>query len=279
MLTISTMPIRTRTPSTRETSNLVRHILRLRALGRHLEVRCIGDSADVLASAMTASWSRCLSDGGGACGPSDALHLDAHLDDPGRLAHQLMRTTQEITRTLIAGQAGRLLMLHAGAVSHPETGASLVYVAPGGTGKTTLSRLLGQRFGYLTDETVGIADDGAIHPYPKPLSVRRPDAPHLKDELSPDGLGLLPAPIAPQVARIIVLDRDPELGTSVETEELSVMDALFAVVEQTSSLSWLDRPLHRLADLLEASGPVLRVRYAEASEIEDYLSALLAGRS
>lgn len=279
MLTISTMPIRTRTPSTRETSNLVSHILRLRALGRHLEVRCIGDSADVLASAMTASWSRCLSDGGGACGPSDALHLDAHLDDPGRLAHQLMRTTQEITRTLIAGQAGRLLMLHAGAVSHPETGASLVYVAPGGTGKTTLSRLLGQRFGYLTDETVGIADDGAIHPYPKPLSVRRPDAPHLKDELSPDGLGLLPAPIAPQVARIIVLDRDPELGTSVETEELSVMDALFAVVEQTSSLSWLDRPLHRLADLLEASGPVLRVRYAEASAIEDDLSALLAGRS
>ncbi len=109
--------------------------------------------------------------------------------------------------------------------------------------------------------------------------MRRPDAPHLKDELSPDGLGLLPAPIAPQVARIIVLDRDPELGTSVETEELSVMDALFAVVEETSSLSWLDRPLHLLADLLEASGPVLRVRYAEASEIEDYLSALLAGRS
>ena len=276
MLTTSTMPIRT--PSTRETSNLVTHVLRLRALGRHLEVRCIGDSADVLASAMTASWSRCLADGGD-CGPSDTLHLDAHLDDPGRLAHQLMRTTQEITRTLIAGQAGRLLMLHAGAVSHPETGASLVYVAPGGTGKTTLSRLLGQRFGYLTDETVGIADDGAIHPYPKPLSVRRPDAPHLKDELSPDGLGLLPAPIAPQVARIIVLDRDPELGTSVETEELSVMDALFAVVEETSSLSWLDRPLHRLAELLEASGPVLRVRYAEASAIEHGLSALLEGPS
>lgn len=60
-------------------------------------------------------------------------------------------------------------------------GASLVYVAPGSTGKTTLSQLLGQRFGYLTDETVGIADDGTIFPYPKPLSVRRPDASHLKD--------------------------------------------------------------------------------------------------
>lgn len=277
MLTTSTMPIRT--PSTRETSNLVTHVLRLRALGAHLDVRCIGDSADVLASAMRASWSRCLDDGNGDERASDTLHLDAHLDDPDRLAQQLMRTTQQITRTLIAGQAGRLLMLHAGAVSHPVSGASLVYVAPGGTGKTTLSRLLGQRFGYLTDETVGIADDGGILPYPKPLSVRRREAPHLKDELSPDVLGLLPAPIAPQVARIIVLDRDPQLGTSVEMEELSVMDALFAVVEETSSLSWLDRPLHRLADLLEASGPVLRVRYAEASAIEDDLVALLAGRS
>ena len=252
-------------------------VLRLGALGTHLEVRCIGDSADVLASALRASWSRCLGDGDGRA--SDTLHLDAHLDDPGRLAHQLMGTTQEITRTLIAAQAGRLLMLHAGAVSHPVTGASLVYVAPGGTGKTTLSRLLGQRFGYLTDETVGITDTGAILPYPKPLSVRRPGAPHLKDELSPDGLGLLPAPIAPQVARIIVLDRSPELATGVELEELCVMDALFAVVEETSSLSWLDRPLHRLAELLEASGPVLRVRYAEASDIEDDLVALLAGRS
>ena len=121
------------------------------------------------------------------------------------------------------------------------------------------------------------ADDGAILPYPKPLSVRRPDAPHLKDELSPDSLGLLPAPIAPQVARIIVLDRDPELGTAVELDELSVMDALFAVVEETSSLSWLDRPLHRLADLLEASGPVLRVRYAEASAIEGALAGLVGG--
>ena len=255
------------------------HVLRLRALGTHLEVRCQGDSAAVLASAMRASWSRCLDESGGENRAADTLHLDAHLDDPNLLAHRLMQTTQQITRTLIAGQAGRLLMLHAGAVSHPATAASLVYVAPGGTGKTTLSRLLGQRFGYLTDETVGIADDGTIFPYPKPLSVRRPDAPHLKDELSPDILGLLPAPIAPQVARIIVLDRDPELGTAVEMEELSVMDALFAVVEETSSLSWLDRPLHRLADLLEASGPVLRVRYAEASAIEDDLSALLAGRS
>ena len=107
------MPTRTRTPPTRETSNLVTDVLRLRALGAHLEVRCIGDSADVLASAMRASWSRCLDDGNGDERSSDTLHLDAHLDDPDRLAHQLMRTTQQVTRTLIGAQAGRLLMLRA----------------------------------------------------------------------------------------------------------------------------------------------------------------------
>lgn len=248
------------------------HVLRIGALGAHLEVRCDGDSADTLERALRTAWSRCLSDGGASGTP----HVDAHLDDPSALAQRLMVTTQQITRALIGAQAGRLLMLHAGAVSHPETGASLVYVAPGGTGKTTLSRLLGRRFGYLTDETVGIAEGGAILPYAKPLSVRRPEGSTLKDELSPDDLGLRPAPPAPHVARIVVLDRDLEQG-SVDIEELTVMDALFAVVKETSSLSRLDRPLHRLAELLETAGPVLRVRYAEASDIECELAELIEG--
>lgn len=47
-------------------------------------------------------------------------------------------------------------MLHAGAVCHPDTSSSIAYAAPGGTGKTTLTRVLGRRYGYLTDETVGI---------------------------------------------------------------------------------------------------------------------------
>ena len=248
------------------------HVLRLGGLGTHLEVRCTGDSADLLVSALREPWSRCLVDGDA----SDTAQVVAHLDDPSRLAQQLTQTTQEITRALIAAQAGRLLMLHAGAVSHPESGASLVFVAPGGTGKTTLSRLLGRRLGYLTDETVGITHTGAILPYPKPLSVRRPGAPEFKDELSPDSLALLPPAAAPRVARIVVLVRDPELG-SVDMEELSVMDAIFAVVAETSSLSRLDRPLHRLADLLHAAGPVLRVRYAEARDIEDPLAQLIGG--
>ena len=207
--------------------HLVTHVLRLAALGTHLEVKCTGESADLLVSAMRTAWSRCL-----------------------------MLTTQEITRALIGTQAGRLLMLHAGAVSHPETGASLVYVAPGGTGKTTLSQRLGRHLAYLTDETVGITDAGGILPYPKPLSVRRVEGTGLKDEVSPDRLDLVPAPMAPQVSRVVVLVRD---------------------VEEPSSLSSLARPLHRLAALLDAAGPVLRVRYGEASDVESELAGLIGG--
>ena len=164
------------------------HVLRLGALGSHLEVRCVGVGADAMAAAMREAWSRCLVEGDTASTPP-LERIEVRLDDPDRLAQRLMTTTQDITRALIRSQRGRLLMLHAGAVSHPETGESLVYVAPGGTGKTTLSRLLGRSFGYLTDETVGLDATGAILPYPKPLSVRA-DQPGLKHEVSPDALGL-----------------------------------------------------------------------------------------
>ena len=35
----------------------------------------------------------------------------------------------------LAARAGQLLMFHAGAVAHPETGRALVFVAPGGTAR------------------------------------------------------------------------------------------------------------------------------------------------
>ena len=239
----------------------------------------MGSCADLLVSVLRTAWSRCLSDGSGVgVGPAkaDIPRVDVVLDDPSALTQRVMLTTQQITQALIEAQAGHLLMLHAGAVSHPETGASLVYVAPGGTGKTTLSRRLGPQLGYLTDETVGVTEGGAILPYAKPLSVKRSRGGRLKDEISPDRLGLLPAPAAPYVARVVLLVRDLEPG-SVDIEELSVMDALFDVVRETSSLSRLDRPLHRLVALLDTAGPVLRVRYGEASDIDGEMAELIGG--
>ncbi len=250
-------------------------VLRLHGLGADVEVRCTGRAAPEFTSALRDAWSRCMvSDDAGDGTAPVAEEVVVHTEDDKRLPHQLQMCTQRITRSLIAARAGQLLMLHAGAVSSPTTGASLVYVAPGGTGKTTMSCLLGGRFGYVTDETVGIDEAGTIHPYPKPLSVRRPDQGALKDEVSPDALGLLSSPVFPRLARIVLLDRHSDIG-NVELEELPFMDALFELVQQASYLSRLPRPLHFLADIMDRTGPVFRLRYSEAAHVQKDLTALV----
>ena len=254
------------------------HLLRLHGLGASVDLQCSGERADLLASRLRDAWSRCLVEPKRET--TDDLRtgppVEAHLDRQADLAHQLMVTTQSVTRALITANIGRLLMLHAGAVSHPTTGATLVYVAPGGTGKTTLSRLLGQRFGYVTDETVGIDEGLNILPYPKPLSIRPPEG-GTKDEVSPDRLGLSAVAAAPHATRVILLSRQASHGSAPEIEELTLMDSVFALVDQTSSLTELERPLQRLGDLIERCGPVLRVHYTEAANVSEVLAAHIEG--
>lgn len=179
--------------------------------------------------------------------------------------------TQVITLRLIEQQRGRLLMLHAAALGHPKTGRTVAFVAPGGTGKTTLVRTLGCRYGYITDETVGV-DPGtlAVLPYPKPLSIRREDSPEIKDEWSPDELGLLPAPHAPVLAKMVLLRRVAGLD-ELEIVELSLADAIMGIVPETSSLPLLPRPLHLLANVIERTGGVVLARYGDATQLEPWV--------
>lgn len=250
--------------------------LRLHGLGAVVEVRCVGAAADALESAMRVAWSRCLVPHGGS--PVEAEPFEVRLDDAAELPRRMMLTTQQVTTALIRSRRGELLMLHAGAVSDPGTGRSLVYVARGGTGKTTLSQVLGRRLGYVTDETVGIDQSGAVAPYPKPLSVRRTDLPELKDEVSPDTLGLLCAPARPQATRVVLLERRP--GTvSAELHELPLMDAVMALVGQTSALDELPAPLQRLAAIIDDVGPVMSLRYGDAADAQESLTTLLREKS
>ncbi|MFW5469861.1 hypothetical protein ACOCJ4_07440 [Knoellia sp. CPCC 206435] len=253
-------------------------LLLLHGLGAVVEVRCEGAAGPVLASALRSAWSRCRTPAGTSAQPRPATPVVARLDHPDFLIRELMLTTRSVTRALITARAGDLLMFHAGAVSDPGTGRSLVYVAAGGTGKTTMSRLLGQRLGYLTDETVGIDPAGGILPYPKPLSVRRVGEPDLKDEVSPDALGLLAAPANPTVARVVLLDRRAEVDQD-DLSEVGFMDAVVALVAQSSSVGEVPHPLQRLADLIDTTGPVLRLRYSEAASAEKALVALLEDAS
>lgn len=233
----------------------------VRALGTSVEV----DIGEVDRGVFEQAWARCLSSEatasatGAMVGPRSTMTA----------------LTQAITHELISQRRGELLMFHAGAVCHPQTGASIAYVAPGGTGKTTLSRLLGQHFGYLTDETVGVEPaTWRIHAYPKPLSTRTAEGGFPKSEVGPDQLGLLPAHPAPVLRHLVLLRRDQGLVEPRWTR-LELFDAIVALAPETSSLNRLERPLHLLADLYAALGGIWLVEYAEAGQIVDEIAERL----
>ena len=260
-------------------------VVELHALGARIRV-VLGAAAPVLVEEFQRVWRRCLAPAptGTTTAEVDAGTVDV-ADDVAHVrpeasrdvaARALTRSTQRITAALIGAQAGRLLMLHAGALCHPDTGASLVYVAPGGTGKTTLSRALGREFGYLTDETVGITEDRRILPYPKPLTLRRSSGGRAKVEHAPDDLGMREPRADPWVAGVVLIRRDPTMR-GVSVEPLDVANALLLLAPEASSLTRLERPLHRLAALGEATGGFRLVRYTEAADLAELVRDTVGG--
>jgi hypothetical protein len=207
---------------------------------------------------------------------SSVVTLPATEDERAR-RYALTTLTQDVTRAAISQQTGRLLMLHAGALSNLETGASVAYVAPGGTGKTTISTTLGRGRGYITDETVAVTRAGDIEPYPKPLSVR--SAAGGKDEVAPGELGLEPVGARPWLAGLFVLRRDPGHVGEPAVRELGLLDAMMALSPETSALAALPEPLRTCRDVVKGAGGLLQVTYREATQLEDLLArALERGR-
>lgn len=255
--------------------------LRIFALGAVMDLTFAEPVSATFVDAVAHAWSRCLADGAttGAvlASPSAAsLTVGAPRDESDESTRAaLQRLSQDVTHHLIASQAGRLLMFHAGALCHPETGASVVFVAPSGTGKTTLARLLGRTHGYLTDETVGIEPaTGRIYAYPKPLSIGL-STDRRKFETSPDDLGLLLAHASPTVTGIVLLHRAEGAHVSAHADELGTLDAVAALIPETSALNRLPRPLHAMAALLDRTGPVIGLTYCEARHLAPVVSDLV----
>ncbi len=181
--------------------------------------------------------------------------------------------SRALTRASIARRAGGLLMLHAAGLATPS-GATAVLVAASGTGKSTATRTLGTRLGYLSDETIGIEPDGRIAAYPKPISLIEEGAAASKVELSPDDLGLLPAPAEPYLAALIALVRDPAC-TQPELVPMPLISGLVELIPQTSSLMLLDQPLRRLTEAATTGcGPWI-LRYRDIADCASLIEGLL----
>ncbi|MGE9782520.1 hypothetical protein [Janibacter sp. G368] len=192
--------------------------------------------------------------------------------DLERLPYVLSR---EITRLGLTRLRGRVTLLHAAALADPD-GRAVVLVAPSGGGKSTATRVLGERLGYVTDESVVLLADGRIAPHPKPpsLVIDPADRWH-KAEPSPDESGLGPTPPSPTIAALLTLARDPE-ATSSRIEPVGLVDQLLAVLPETSSTWWLDDGLDRLARAVTAGGAPARLVYAEIDTCHELVAEHLA---
>lgn len=108
-------------------------------------------------------------------------------------------------RERVALHAPNHIFIHAGVV---EVGGKAI-VIPGHThtGKTTLVQaLLAAGCGYLSDEYAAVDADGMVHPYPRPLSVRRPDG--TRDRVIVNHNASVDAPVPPTA--VVTLPRRPD---------------------------------------------------------------------
>ncbi|MFE4196480.1 hypothetical protein ACFRJ9_11495 [Paenarthrobacter sp. NPDC056912] len=200
--------------------------------------------------------------------------LWAFPDDEG-VTGSVAELSTHTTLAAIEAQRGRLLMLHAAGIAD-GTGKVLAFIGPSGRGKTTLARCLGNAYGYVTDETVGIEADGTIRPYRKPLSVIHPGEAH-KQQLAPSALGLRGLPEAPlQLAGLVLVSRDDAYSREPEIAALGLCEAFAVIVPEVSYLADLDRPLQTIATHVDRCGAIRQVTYREAVEVLPLIPELLA---
>jgi hypothetical protein len=257
------------------------------AIGVPITVRCHGSRAGRLAAHVRDAWRDCLVDGAGS------LVVDALLDDEpaavddalrrGMVADRsldvvLDRLSPRVTGDAITRHAGELTMLHACGLADPASGAAVALVARSGMGKTTVSRALGLKWRYLSDETVAIGPDLTVVPYAKPLSILANPADVTKQQVAASSLGLLLDSPPPRLVGVAVLDRDPA-GPECEVSEVPTVMALAQLAPQTSFLGRFERPLHHLAGVLKRVGGLRRVRYREAATLHEVMADLVGGRS
>lgn len=251
----------------------------VRSLERVVEIRMRGRAAE-LADRARHAWSRCLTDATPDGPPIEvrwrprrpssrsSTHVDA-----GTEGAVLELLSQAVALAGIEHGAGRLVMLHACGVADPDTGRTVVLAGPSGMGKSTAAVHLGRRWGYVSDETVAITEDRRVLPFPKPLSLIRGE--RWKEQVSPDDLGLTVLPPELRLGAIALLSRDPEGPAVMERQRRTEFTAQLA--PHTSYLGELDRPVHRLAGLVDpAGGPTLRYRSSDGLEglVQQLLEAL-----
>ncbi|MDN4477447.1 hypothetical protein QQX10_08485 [Demequina sp. SYSU T00039] len=258
----------------------------LDAFGVAVAITCGGSAHEALSIAGKRAWGRCVVEDREAeadltivVDPDPDVLADARLT--GALAYQdvdtaLHHLSSAVTVRAIEARVGQLIMMHAAGLAGPD-GSVVGFVAPSGTGKTTLSRTLGAHYGYVTDETLAVAPDLTVLPYAKPLSVI--DAlTHVKEQWGADSLDLAPLPDAPlRLTRLVILDRRENGPSTPVLTRLGHLEGIAMLAEQLSYLSKIPGQLHALSDLVDAVGGLSLLTYRDVKTVLPLMPVLLAG--
>ncbi len=124
--------------------------------------------------------------------PSIAIHGDYILPDamPLSLAHGVLAAEMGMNLQMALGQR-RYLLLHASAVE--RDGRALLMTGESGAGKSTLAALLGERGWRLMGDEFALVDPatGAIHAFPRAVSLKNEAVAVMTAEVGADRLGPL----------------------------------------------------------------------------------------
>ncbi|WP_084104816.1 hypothetical protein [Demequina sp. NBRC 110056] len=276
-------------PSSRPAMQPGDHQVDLVAFGVTVRVVCTGDAPYTLATLVDRTWLWLKAPAPHEGEPDVTISIAVYADEDARLqaradgwmtyetlSQAMHFLSSTVTVRAIDRRAGQLVMLHAAGLATPD-GKVVGFVAPSGTGKTTISRTLGKHFGYVTDETLAIEFDGTVLRYPKPLSVITDRDARLKEQMPAHDLDLMRAPSSLSLARVVILNRDPDAGDEPVVEQMPLLHGLAVIAEQTSYITHLPAKLHTLADTVESVGGVWRVTYREAAHLVALVPALADG--
>ena len=242
-------------------------VLSIDAIGAVIDIDGSALSHDAWAAAKVA-WQDAVVEPPGGAAPSATVIAHGTVTPEAMLAG----LSVDVTVAALEARAGDLLMLHSAGLA-TEQGGVVALVGPSGRGKTTASRVLGRVFSYVSDESVGIAADGNVLPYRKPLSLIELN-PYLKVQRSPTELGLLALPTAPlRLAALVLLERsDAAIAPRVELVSLAV--GIVELAQQASYLGRLPSPLRTLTAHIEAVGGVRRITYSNAESLAPIIQEL-----
>lgn len=244
------------------------------AVGAHVTIELAG-LPPVDRAAVAELWRDAAVDTRGVHRP---LTATVELGTAFEFSSVLADLSTRVTVAALGARRGDLWMLHACGVAN-ERGRVAVLVGPSGAGKTTAATVLARRFGYVSDESIGILASGEVLPYRKPLSIVRPGE-MSKEQVAPSDLKLKPLPDTPlTLAALIFLDRrrggagagrQPELTPAPESI------AMATLAEQSSYLTEMPTPLHTMSAHLRRLGGAHRLSYDDASHLPDVIADLFS---